>query len=209
MLSERVHEDPADKRQELETRTFSVRDVLLHDPCLGARRTSFRRTLTRLQGNSSFSPAPLVKVLRAPPMKNWQSTIQTVERMMELPINVQSLPRIVCDELYGLVMRGWGAAPEAASNLGRPFSHGAMVHRLDLHTVRVREALQLIASLLQFYTELRTRDSRRSRVEVAVLVGRGLHSAIGPRLGPNLAAFLRRNGTSFHEDDAWLVLKDL
>jgi len=202
-------EDSTDKHQEMGTRAFSARDVLLHDPSLGARCTYFRPTPARAQRDSSLPLAPFAKSPLAPPMKNWQSTQQTLERMMDLPINRLSLPRVICDEQYGLVMHGWGAVPEAGSDLGRPFSQGVMVHRLDLHTVRVREALQLIASLLHFYTQLRTRNNESSRVEVAILVGRGLHSAAGPRLGPHLAAFLRRNGASFREDDAWLVLKGL
>jgi len=203
-------DDSVEKQQATETRTpFTARDVLLHDPELGARRAYVCSAPAQIQKSRSLQVPSLATPSCAPPMKNWQTTIQTLERMLELPINKRSQPRVVCDRQHGLIMQGWGAAPEAGSDLGRPFNRGVMVHRLDLHTVHVREALQLVASVMKYFTELRTRENKMGRLEVGLLVGRGLHSENGPRLGPNLAAFIRRNGVSFFEDEAWLVLRGL
>ena len=192
--------------------SFSARDVLLHDPALSAEHS--RPTQWSLRSANAARAAKLEtgRTLRAPAVGDFRTLVQTRERILSLSINLASVPQIACDEHHGLVLHGWGAEPEAGALLGKPFRRGSLVRRIDLHTVHVREALQLVASILRYYSTsgARGRNSGRQPLELGLLVGRGLHSApSGLRLAGNIAAFLKRNRASFREDDAWLVMTGL
>jgi hypothetical protein len=46
-----------------------------------------------------------------------------------------------------------------------------------------------------------------ARIEIGLLAGKGIHSSrTGARLGPNIAALLRRQHVRFREEEAWLIL---
>ena len=141
---------------------------------------------------------------------DWDCCVSCCKRMLALDMNRFTSPKIACDYSRGLILKGWGASPESGSLLGSPFSKDVEVRRLDLHTVRVKEALQLVDSILCLYSEADDSMRPRRRFELGLLVGKGLHSSrTGPCLGPNIVALLRRRRVRFREEVAWLVLTGL
>ena len=127
--------------------------------------------------------------------------------MLALDMNMLTRPKVVCDRRRGLILEGWGAAPESGSALGPPFSRGIDVRRLDLHLVHLKEALQLVVSIISLYSQSQVGNRAGARIEIGLLVGKGIHSSrTGARLGPNIAALLRRQHVRFREEEAWLIL---
>ena len=71
---------------------------------------------------------------------------------------------------------------------------------MDLHGLTVREALDLIESVLRACaaTKAQRQHSRGGRVIVLFIVGKGLHSQDGrSRLGPAVTAKLSRCGVAY------------
>ena len=105
ILCENSLNDSVEKQQAAETRSlFSARDALLHDPALGTRRTYVCSAPARVQQSKTLQVPSFATAPRAPPVKNRQATIQTLERLLDLPINKLSQPRVVFDQQYGLMM---------------------------------------------------------------------------------------------------------
>ena len=136
------------------------------------------------------------------------------------PINVDSGLMVDADDRLRLRFLGFKQPPVKGKDAfdGENITpKGARnVYRIDLHHVHVKEALQLVRSIVAFVYKSSARQKALitttttpldTNAAFGLLVGKGLHSEGGQsRLGPNITRDLSANNIPHDRIGAWIVI---